>query len=106
MNQLKEQLQTLFQNIPDSFKNKYVLTAFIFLTWMFIFDTNTIPSQFRLSMQIEEMEDKKEYYREEIEVVNQSLEDLLTNQATQEKFARENYLMKKKNEDVFVIEYK
>ncbi|MGB0931968.1 MAG: FtsB family cell division protein [Chitinophagales bacterium] len=106
MDQLKDQLQTLFQNIPNSFKSKYVLTGFIFLTWMFLFDTNTIPSQFRLSMQIEEMEDKKEYYREEIKVVNQSLEDLLTNQTSQEKFARENYLMKKKNEDVFVIEYK
>ncbi len=106
MNQLKHIIRTLYQHIPNSFKNKYALTLFIFLLWMMVFDTNTLPSQVRLSMQINEMEQKKDYYKEEIEVVNQSLEDLLTNEATQEKFARENYLMKRKNEDVFVIEYK
>ena len=106
MNKLKQVLRAIIYNFPNSFKNKYALTAFIFLIWMFVFDTNTIPSQVRLTMQIDEMEEKKNYYKEEIEVVNQSLEDLLTNEETQEKFARENYLMKRKNEDVFVIEYK
>lgn len=106
MNKLKHILRTILQNTPNSFKNKYAITAIIFLIWMFVFDTNTIPSQVRLSMQIEEMGQKKDYYKEEIEVVNQSLEDLLTNEETQEKFARENYLMKRTNEDVFVIEYK
>ncbi|MEZ4883773.1 MAG: hypothetical protein R3E32_03465 [Chitinophagales bacterium] len=106
MNQLRLNIQAFFQKIPHHFKNKYAITGLIFFLWMMVFDTNTIPSQVRLDMQINEMEQKKDYYKNEIEVVNQSLKDLLTNEATQEKFARENYLMKRKNEDVFVIEYK
>jgi len=106
MNQLKQSIRAFIQMIPPQLKNKYALTLFIFFLWLIVFDTNTLPSQVRLNMQIEEMHDKKAYYKNEIEVVNQALEDLLTDENTQEKFARENYLMKKKNEDVFVIEYK
>ncbi len=106
MNQLKTIWLNLSQKIPSTLKNKYILTGMFFFLWMMLFDTNTIPSQFRLKNQIDEMEQKKAYYKNEIQVVNQSLEDLLNNEATQEKFARENYLMKKRNEDVFVIEYK
>ena len=49
------------------------------------------------------MKQDKHYYNTEIEKNKKAMEELVTNPATREKFARENYLMRKDNEDLFVI---
>jgi len=96
-------LKRFYQKIPSWLKNKYLLSSIFFIVWMLFFDTNTIWSQIKLQMKINNMNAKKAYYEEEIDRVNQDLDDLLTDDRTLEKFARENYLMKKEQEDVFVI---
>ena len=70
---------------------------------MLFFDDNDIISQVRLRLKLSEYESKKEYYQEKISEVKKEKEELLTNQASLEKFAREQYMMKKDNEDLFVI---
>jgi cell division protein FtsB len=49
------------------------------------------------------MEDEKQYYLERIEEDSRRLNELKTDRDNLEKFAREQYFMKKENEDVFVI---
>ncbi len=49
------------------------------------------------------MEAEKEFYEQQIKQVNQDREELLTNDQQLEKVAREKYLMKKPEEDVYVI---
>jgi len=49
------------------------------------------------------LKEQKNYYQDEIQKDSIALFDLTNNQETQEKFAREKYLMKKENEDVIVI---
>jgi cell division protein FtsB len=49
------------------------------------------------------LEDEKEYYLEKIKEVEKDRMELMTNKELLEKFAREKYLMKRENEDVFVI---
>ncbi|MGB0840458.1 MAG: FtsB family cell division protein [Chitinophagales bacterium] len=93
----------LYQKIPTYLRTKYALTALLFLLWMTLIDTNTISSHFRLQDKLDEMYAQKTYYIEEIEHINIALEDLLNNESSLEKFARENFYMKKKNEDVFVV---
>ena len=85
--------------------NRYVFTALVFFIWMLLIDGNNFFSQLRIRNQIEEMKEKEEYYKNEIKLVNQSLKEL-DNKATIEKFARETYLMKRPNEDVYVVEEK
>lgn len=85
--------------------NRYVFTALVFFVWMLLIDGNNIFSQFRIRNQIEEMKEKEKYYENEIKLVNQSLKEL-DNKATIEKFARETYLMKRPNEDIYVVEEK
>lgn len=45
----------------------------------------------------------KTYYLAEIKNNRDAIEDLKTNKKSLERFAREKYLMKKDNEDVYVI---
>ncbi len=50
------------------------------------------------------MEEEKSYYEEKVKEVEQDRKELMGNDELLEKFAREKYLMKKKTEDVYVIE--
>lgn len=90
-------------SIPAIMKNKYLLVAVAFLSWMLFFDNNDIVSQVKLRMQLSEYRNKKEYYEQKIAEVTHEKQELLTNQQSLEKFAREQYMMKKDDEDLFVI---
>ncbi|MCH2043837.1 MAG: septum formation initiator family protein [Saprospiraceae bacterium] len=91
------------ENIPAPLKNKFILSTGIFVLWMFFFDTNSIISQYNLQVTLQELKNKKAYFENEIQETERKHRELFRNNATLEKFARENYIMKKNNEDVFVI---
>ncbi len=84
-------------------RNFYFYSSVGFLVWMLFFDSNDFYSQFQLRNKVRELEGEKEYYTEKIEKVKADREALLNNRELLEKFARENYYMKKDNEDVFVV---
>lgn len=84
-------------------KNKYILTTAIFLLWMLIFDSSNWIDVYREYSKISKLTKEQEYYIEKIKVDQQRLKELQTNNENLEKFAREQYLMKKPNEDIFVI---
>ncbi|MEO6168000.1 MAG: septum formation initiator family protein [Chitinophagales bacterium] len=89
--------------IPSISKNKYLIASVAFLSWMLFFDNNDIISQVQLRMKLSEYRNKKEYYEQKISEVKKEKQELLTNQQSLEKFAREQYMMKKDDEDLFVI---
>lgn len=91
------------ENIPAPLKNKFILTTGLFVLWMFFFDSNSIISQYNLQVTLQELKNKKTYFEKEIKDTEEKHRELFRNNATLEKFARENYIMKKRNEDVFVI---
>ena len=93
----------LLQNIPRFMRSFFFLFTVGFALWMLFIDANDIRSQFRLGQKLRELETEKEFYEQEIEQVNRDREELLTDDELLEKFARENYLMKKPEEDVYVI---
>lgn len=90
-------------SIPVILKNKYLLVTAAFLSWMGFFDNNDIISQIQLRMKLSDYRSKKEYYEQKIAEVKHEKQELLTNQQSLEKFAREQYMMKKDDEDLFVI---
>ncbi len=83
--------------------NKYFLFSVSFAVWMLFFDRNDLMSQYDYRSQVNKLEEEKAFYTKETAQVKQDLEDLTTDKEKLEKFAREKYLMKKVNEDVFVI---
>ena len=70
---------------------------------MLFIDANDIFTQFQLERQRKNLEDEKAYYLNKIEEVKKDREELLSNDALLEKFAREKYLMKKPTEDLFIV---
>ncbi|GAB3267301.1 septum formation initiator family protein [Larkinella harenae] len=84
-------------------KNFYIATGVVLFIWMAFFDTNDMISQFNNSMKLRDLETDLVYYDEKIKDVEEQRQALLGNARLQEKYARENYLMKKPNEDVYVL---
>lgn len=60
-------------------------------------------NQFHKHQELSAMLEKKSFYVKQIEETNKQYAELTSNPASQEKFAREHYWMKRDNEDVFVI---
>ena len=86
-----------------SLRNKYLMAVLVFLVWLLIFDNNSLIDRVRYLKILHEMEEEKQYYLERIEEDSRRLNELKTDRDNLEKFAREQYFMKKENEDVFVI---
>ncbi|MDP2088309.1 MAG: septum formation initiator family protein [Flavobacteriaceae bacterium] len=84
--------------------NKYFLIALGFAVWMLFFDQNSYETHRVLNNEIEKLESSEEFYSKEIQQDKKVIEDL-KNSKKLEKFAREEYKMKKENEDLFLIEY-
>lgn len=91
------------KRIVELFANKYFLVSVCFVAWMLFFDRNDLLSQYEYRTQLSKFEDEKEFYIKEIEKVRTDLYELTSNKERLEKFAREKYLMKRDNEDVYVI---
>ncbi|HEY4109729.1 septum formation initiator family protein [Puia sp.] len=91
-------------HIPSWLKNKYLLTAVGFTVWILFFDNRDfITSHFRERGELQRLEKSKKYYEQQIAATKQELDQLKTDPAVLEKYAREKYLMKRDNEDLFVI---
>ncbi len=84
--------------------NIYVLVLTVFVVWMLFFDTNSLLIHRELKKEIKNLEKTQEFLRNEIAKDKKIIEKLSdTNEL--EKFAREQYYLKKKNEEIYLIEY-
>jgi len=86
------------------FRNKYFLVSLAFIVFMIFFDKNDLFSQYQYYQQVSKLKQERDFYLKETAKVNKDLEELTSDPKELEKFAREKYLMKKDNEDVFVIQ--
>lgn len=84
-------------------RNKYILTISVFAVWMLFFDQNNLVDRIKMTSEIRQLEADREYYQGEIQKDSTRLNELTTNKENLEKYAREQFLMKKPNEDVFVV---
>lgn len=92
-------LNKIFKRI----NNKYFYTLLIFGVWMLFFDNNNFIAQVRLDRTLHELEMEKDYYLSEIAKDRQATLELMTDTTTLEKFGREQYLMKREHEDIYLI---
>ncbi len=84
--------------------NKYLLTAIVFVVWVGYFDRNDWFTQRQRQRDLESTKENIGYLRAEIADMKAQRDGLKNDPAVLEKFARENYRMKKDNEDVYVFE--
>jgi cell division protein FtsB len=85
------------------FRNKYFLTVLGFIVWMAFFDRNDFYTRYSYNKELQKLEEERDYYMGEIENTRKKKHELMSNPGNLEKFAREEYLMKKENEDIFLI---
>jgi len=84
-------------------RNKYLVSTVLLVLWVMFFDQNNLIDRYNLIREVSQLEKNHEYYLERISSDSARLIELKTSPENLEKFAREQYLMKKDNEDIFVI---
>lgn len=96
-------LKAYWERLPRFIRNKYMVTLIVFAVWMMFFDQHNMINQIELRAELYQLESDKEYYQAEIEQIREDLDELLSDDAKLEKFAREKYFMKRANEEIFVF---
>jgi len=85
-------------------RNKYIIATILFIVQIGVIDQNNLIDRFKLSSRIRQLEKQKHHYLDEIEQNKRKMEELQGNTENLEKFAREEYLMKQKDEVIFVVD--
>ena len=98
-----KRIKNLYQKLPAPLRNKYLITFVVFLVWIFFIDTFDIITQIRMNNEFKQLKEQQEFYKAEIEKDSTKVYNLNNNPEEQERFARERFLMKKGNEDVFIV---
>jgi cell division protein FtsB len=86
------------------FTNIFVLILIPFLIWMFFFDENSYLVHRKFNNEITDLESTISYYQKKI-IEDKATIKNLKDSLQLERFAREKYLMKKENEDIYLIEF-
>lgn len=86
------------------FKNVFFVIFIVFAIWMLFFDANSWFIHNELNNDIEALQNEREYYKREIEKDKKEIKKLNSDEGI-EKYGREKYHMKKKNEEIYLIEY-
>jgi len=89
--------------ISPIFRKKFFLTVIFFIVWLTFFDSNNLISRYKELSQLRKLRAEKEFYTEKIASDKQKLYELKTNNYNLEKFAREQYKMKKADEDLYIV---
>ena len=92
--------------LPTWMTNKYLLATAFFISWLLFFDHNDISTTYKRTQELNDLKAKKAWYQEQIKLTQMEVDALRLNAASLERVAREKYLMKKENEDLFIVEVK
>lgn len=96
-------MKRYLERIPSFFKNFYFLSVCFFLVWLAFIDSNDLFMQARLSSKKNQLLQSKQFYQEKILEVKNHKAALESNPELLEKLAREKYLMKKENEELYIV---
>ena len=89
--------------VLKTFRNKYLIMSVGFVIWIIFFDDNNLMQHRQNIRELAMLEAQVDFYKNKINADKRKLYELQTNDANLEKFAREQFLMKKADEDIFVI---
>jgi cell division protein FtsB len=93
----------LLSYIPGFLKNKYLISFAAFCVVVLFLDKNDFFTQYERRQELRELQQSKKHYTAEIATERKELQALETNPAAVEKVAREKHLMKRDNEELFLV---
>ncbi len=91
------------KKLAKIFTNKYLITGIAFAIWMAFFDNNDLSLQMKRVNEMHKLQESEKVMDKLIADTKHELGLLKTNPETLEKYAREKYMMKKDNEDLYII---
>jgi len=90
-------------NFLKIIKNKFFIATAIFLGYLLIIDQYNFRAQYLLMSELNQLENEKDFYRGELQKDSTTYYSLFNNKENLEKYAREKFMMKKPNEDIYII---
>ena len=101
-----DRIQDIIKKLPKPLRNKYLILFLLFILWVVFIDDYNLINQSKIKNTVDDLKRQKEFYITEIKSDSIELYKLQNDPAEQERFAREKFLMKKENEDIFIIREK
>ena len=98
-----DKLRNIINLLPKPLRNKYLILLLLFIFWIIFLDDYNLINQNKMKNNVDDLKEQKEFYISEIKSDSTELSNLKNDSEEQEKFAREKFLMKKDNEDIFII---
>lgn len=89
--------------IVKSIINKYLIALTAFVVWIMFFDDNNLRQHQKNLQELAMLQEQVDFYKHKIDADKRKLIELQTNDENLEKFAREQFFMKKANEEIYVI---
>lgn len=86
--------------------NKYLITLAVFVLLILFSPRNNIRYYFKVKKQLGELEQHKQFLHDEIVSDSIKFSELEKSMDAAEKFGREKYMMKRENEDIYIIKEK
>ncbi len=96
----------LLTHLPAWLKSKYLIATVVFAAIMLFFDKNDFFTKMSRDKELRNLQQSKEYYTQEIKKLDEIRSNLSNDPRTIEKYSREKYLMKRDNEDLYIIDDK
>jgi hypothetical protein len=101
-----ERIHDIIKALPRPLRNKYLIFFLLFIFWIIFLDDYNLINQNQMKSKVDDLKNQKDFYINEIKKDSAELSNLKNDSSKQEKFARERFLMKKDNEDLFIIRRK
>jgi len=100
---MEERTKTEDRKITKKVRIEMIITSVLFLLWLSFFDSDNFIKHREDHNKLDQLTEQKNYLKQKIKADRQKIEELKTDKDNLEKFAREEFFMKKENEDIFII---
>ncbi|MBR4836997.1 MAG: septum formation initiator family protein [Bacteroidales bacterium] len=95
-----------FRDILKKLSNKYIIATLVFAAVVIFFDQYNLFEQGKSYRKLRKVKKQVEYYDNEIQKQEQTLKDLKKDSALLEKVAREEHMMKRDDEVIYILDKK
>lgn len=100
---MKNRINLIWKVIIPVLRNKFLVTIIVFVIWISFFDTYSLIDRYSSLNELNSLKKEHEFFKEELDLYNSQFKELFSGKRELEKFAREQYLMKADNEDIYII---
>ena len=98
-----DRIRNIINLLPKPLRNKYLILLLLFIFWIVFLDDYNLINQNKMKNNVDDLKEQKEFYISQIKSDSTELSKLKNDSEEQERFAREKFLMKKDNEDIFIL---